>query len=296
MINEISPERIANSLKMNSAFSGTYLLVEGQRDSNLLMKFINKSQCQIELTFGRNNLINALKILNKANFNRVLGIIDRDFDQLLAFVVNEPNLIITDFHDIEISVVKSSALDYVLDCYGSREKITILTKKTGKEIIDLLFDLAEDLAILKLANKIHNLGLVFKPFKPDGKVITYSDFIDFSKYIKLSPENLIKSIYDYSNNKGTTVAALDVITDRFNKTKLAGPYDRLHLCNGHDLTFILQLSLKKTFGSKIGTETSAKAIELNLILAFDSREFQKTILYDDIKKWEASNSKNVLVI
>ncbi len=140
------------------------------------------------------------------------------------------------------------------------------------------------------------MGLSFKPETPDGKSLSYSDFIDIKSLSFINSESLIKSIVNYSANKLKKPKPIEVIADKYNEVKNNAPYDRLQLCNGHDITFIIQLSLKRKLGNYNANEYSQKRIELDLIFAYDSQDFLTTKLYNNIKKWETDNAKIVLKI
>ena len=63
-------------------------------------------------------------------------------------------------------------------------------------------------------------------------------------------------------------------------------YDLLEFCNGHDITNLLALALRKTIGNKTiqGIE-----IENQLIIAYRFEDFIKTNLYKELLDWERTN-------
>src|SRR6188768_1418661 len=68
-------------------------------------------------------------------------------------------------------------------------------------------------------------------------------------------------------------------------------YDKYHLVNGHDLSQILYLFLKKTLGCKNKMLVDHNAIEDSLILAFEIDDFRKTQLYQSLTQWDNNNGK-----
>ena len=69
----------------------------------------SSKQCAIEI----------LEILEKSNFQRVLAIVDADFDRLENLANKRPNLLPTDTHDLETMLIKSPALEKVVAEFGS---------------------------------------------------------------------------------------------------------------------------------------------------------------------------------
>ncbi len=85
-----------------------------------------------------------MEILNKENFQRILAIVDADFERLEC-LPNVPNLILTDTHDLETMLIQSPALDKVLAEIGSEEKIT----KFGKDIRSVLLQAGKPIGYLR---------------------------------------------------------------------------------------------------------------------------------------------------
>jgi hypothetical protein len=61
MIEDNSPERIANAILMDVAYPGSYLVVEGERDFLFFNKFIEKKECRIRTAFASPRLFRSLK-------------------------------------------------------------------------------------------------------------------------------------------------------------------------------------------------------------------------------------------
>lgn len=289
MQEHITPARVANSI-MQSTFSGIFLLVEGNSDYHFYKKFINKNKCEIKQTFGCFKLLDILSILLSNNFSRLLAIIDSDFRNLDNDIPNFPNLIMTDDHDIEMMIFNSPALERVIELYYSESRFISFLKKKGIDYRSLLLKLASPLAYLKWANKNYDLGLVFKSKSQDGNPIKYIKFIDEKTMEMKDAETMIKTIINYSNNKGTTIKPMPEIINKF-KTQSAVNAHPLQLCNGHDITNLISLSLRKAIGNK---NIDYKVIENSLIIAYDTSEFKQTNLYSLIRTWEKSKNLEIL--
>src|SRR5689334_19952084 len=118
---EITPERVANSIIQDKLHEGVFLIVEGESDFTFFNKFIKKPECEISIAFGNFKVIEAIEILDKRNFSRKLGIIDADFRVLEKEEPINENILITDFHDLEMVIIASPALEVVLGVHCSKE-------------------------------------------------------------------------------------------------------------------------------------------------------------------------------
>ncbi|MFT4223332.1 hypothetical protein [Dysgonomonas sp.] len=283
MEKDITPVSIANSIMLDTNYSNYYVLVEGAKDSKLFQKFFNKEQVRIKETFGCDKLQECQSILEERGYERCFGIIDRDFHEILGTTPQKDNLFIVDHHDIEIVMMNSKAFEYVLNIFTTQEKIASFETAKEKSLLDIIFELGNQIGYLKLANKIHGLGLVFKPREVDGNQIAYNKFIS-DKLDFVGLEVMVNKIIDYSRNKSDAISSKEEIITKYNEL-IKNKYDRNHLSNGHDISNILFIFLKKVVRSSNRMLVDFNSIEDSLILAYDINEFQKTNLYTEIKNF-----------
>ena len=292
MEENITPDRLANAVRMDSSFNGYYLFVEGPTDICLYKKFVNNSNIKVRAAFGCLKVREVLNILNAQGIEKSIGIIDVDFRNIYwsvdeaaygAVDADTNNLFVTDDHDIETMAIKTKALDCILDVYSTEERVESFEKQNGP-VRSVLIELGEKIADLKLANKIYNLGLVFKPKEPEGNQIKYSKFICDKKLIFKGTDALIQAVINYSVNRGTSIKSKEIIIEKLNEVS-ENKYEWSQLLNGHDLVNILFLLLKKVLKSKNKGLHDYKCLEASLMLAFDYTEFNKTNLYNDLYAW-----------
>lgn len=282
MIEHITPERIANSI-MQDTYNGLYVLVEGNKDYKLFSKFLNLDALRIKQTFGCINLFKVFEILNNRGFKLKIGIVDRDFSEILNLPSPFSNVFVTDHHDIEVMIFISSAFDAVLNIYTLPEKVEQFERKVGRPIREIIFDLSDKIGYLKLANKLNNLGLVFKPKTVDGNQIKYHEFIDDHLKFK-GDERLIRTVINYSRNKSNQALNYESIKHNYDIVKEV-KYPSTTLSNGHDLSNIIFILLKKTLKSSNKMLQDFNSVEDSMILAYEFEEFKKTQLYLDIYDW-----------
>ncbi len=217
----ITPDRTANAIMQDSSFTGYYLVVEGIKDVKLYGKFVNEGIVRIRPAFGSQKVRKVLQILDERRFENRVGIIDSDFKKILNITDDLSGLFITDDHDIEVMIIKTKALENVLNVFCSAATIKEFEKQKQIPIREALFTLGKEIGYLKLANKIYDLGLVFKPKNVEGNQIRYNRFTCERTFNFLGSEKMIQTIIDYSRNRDTALASIDVIVEKYFEMRMA---------------------------------------------------------------------------
>ena len=280
----MTPDRIANAIMMDTSFTGHYLIVEGKKDVKLFGKFINELKVRIEPAFGNERVKELLNILDKRGFDKRLGVIDADFRNILNITENIDGLFITDEHDIEVMMIKTKALENVINLYCTKESIKKYERSIGISIREKIYSLGKEVGFIKLANNIYDLGLVFKPKNPEGNQIKYSKFICNTTLNFLGKDTLIDKVINYSRNKSENIKEKRIIIEKVQEIE-KNDYEILQLINGHDISNFLYILFKKILKSKNKMLFDYNAIEDSLILAYELDYFRNTQLYKNIKDW-----------
>ncbi|MFA7403932.1 MAG: DUF4435 domain-containing protein, partial [Pelobacteraceae bacterium] len=193
----ISPVRVANAIMLDTTFDGHYLVVEGKKDTKVYGKFIDKDTVRIREAFGCKKVVEVIDILKGRGFDRSAGIIDADFSTITGEPI--PSCVyVTDDHDIEMTIAKTTAIEIVIDSFAGCENVAEFCKRANKKLRNIIFDACWELACLKLANKKFGLGLVFKPDKPEGNQIKYKNFINDKDLSYLGRDKLVTTAINYS--------------------------------------------------------------------------------------------------
>lgn len=292
MEEHITPERVANAIMQNTSFKGHYIIVEGPKDSKLYGKFINHQNIIIKEAFGNQKVKEVFEILTERGFNRKAGIIDADFTRIAGEEIEIDGVFITDDHDIEVMVIKTSALDCLFRVFCSKSKIEEFEKKHKVSVRDQIFKLGKEVGYLKLANKIYDLGLVFKSKNPEGNQIKYKKFVSDRTLKYLGDEKLIDTVINYSVNKSENIQSKNTIRNRLSVIK-EEEYPIYQLVNGHDLTNVLFILMKKVLGCKNKMLHDANSVEDGLTLAYEFDDFKTANLYAEIKHWADENDVDV---
>ncbi len=287
----INPDRIANAIMLKSNSFKTFLVVEGETDFLVFNKFIDKQLCRIEVAIGCDNVIETLGKLKERGFDCALGVIDSDFRLLDKEDIEEENIIQTDYHDLEIMLIKSEALNNVMNHYIQADKFD---QHYGNydSFRNHLFQVCKHIGYLKWLNKQKKYGLIFKPQTPDGNHLDYNKFISVSDLTFSDYGTLIQTVLNFSNGKAQITVKKVEIEDELKK--FITDCDLSHLCNGHDIVHIIALSLKRHLSNMNSRAVSHYQISKELGLAYEARFFEQTGLYHGIKEWEKSKQKPIL--
>lgn len=93
-----------------------YLFVEGVSDECFWKKYINRDVINIQQVNGWENVVDCVRKFNDESLhNCSIGIVDCDFEHIYPHkAITENNIFMTDYHDLEMMMYQSSALDSVL--------------------------------------------------------------------------------------------------------------------------------------------------------------------------------------
>jgi len=298
MESQITPQRIANSIGLDTSFTGTYILVEGKKDIRLFGKFIDPNSCKIKPTFGKYKMRDVYSILTSRDFLNKVGIRDADFlrvegNEKYDFNYSD-HIYPTDCHDSEGMIVNTDAFYDFINTLVSSQNIEKFQSKYGS-IRELIYSLSYGIGCLRLANKKHQLGLSFKPKCVDGNDFRYKKFICDRTFKFQGDEKLINTISEYSSNRGNEIKSRHEINE-----KLKQVYTEQHplkeIVNGHDLTQILLIVLKKGLKCASKTLQDSDCVEEMLALTYNINYFSETNLYRDLLCWQKSFGKQLIKV
>ncbi|WP_282075273.1 DUF4435 domain-containing protein [Maribacter aquivivus] len=273
-------------MKFNPSKKDVIFLVEGKSDKILFTKFILSDKVSLESCQGFKNVLIVAEELRKRDFHSFIAVLDSDFRYLEDNYINDKQIFFTDYHDIEISFIESNSLKVIFEKYANQEKLKSFEDKINKTFKDYIYQLASHLGYLKWANKKEDLGLVFKPKYIEGKYLKLDKVVTVNLEF-VGDEVMINYVRQFSTSKGKNPKNNEVIIKHF-RSLFSEDIDLKHLCNGHDLCYLIAISLKKTIGK---INVTYDQIENDLRLSYDSDCFKKTKLYKQILVWEEENTK-----
>jgi hypothetical protein len=195
--------------------------------------------------------------------------VDADFSRILNTPATSPNVVLTDFHDFEVVLLNSRALERLLTEDGSRAKIS----KLKKPVFETLVEACIPLGCLRLYSHQTGSNLKFKGL----------NYRHFGRKLQIDIDEAIKEVFDHSNlHKGHEEAKAFV-------QNMPSTIDGKQLVCGHDVIAALGVALQSLIGSRKAVHCAVLELESKLRLGFSLRDFSATRTYADIKAWEERN-------
>lgn len=276
--NELSSKIVAIRLilKHPSNEKKAFILLEGETDIRLFKKLFDLNKVEVDSLQGKKKVIEALQILLNEGYTQVIGIKDADFDHLEETNVIK-NLFTTDYHDIEVSMIESEALQSLIYEYAHAQSNNSGFFSNLKQDI---YDIAINIGYLRWFNhKQGNNQLLFKNL--DFKI-----FVQQSDYqLNLDKEKLYARVLDDSKKKNSNLE----LTNQDLQNKItdfqALSSEKLQICCGHDLTKLIAMVLLKT--------PKGDDIERALRLVYSLEYFKQTQLYASLLAWSSASDKTL---
>lgn len=265
----------AEAVMLRDEHNRAILIVEGSDDGRFFSKFLDEAECELIVAFGKANALRAIQRLEAEGLPGVVCVVDADYDELLGVHHATNNLIRSDERDIEVMMMKSSALMGVIRELGVAGKIRAIP---GGEmgIREILMKAAKPIGILRIYSISNNLWLKFKG-------ISY-DFVD--RDLQVDVDKMVKVVLN--NSKMANVARGEFVA--YIGQRINCDFDYWKLCAGHDLSAILGRSLQRKLGSRSSGEVGGATIETHLRLAYDCDDFRQSAVFRSMREWEARNS------
>ena len=265
-----TPGTLVAEIKMSRmSHEGAFLLVEGKDDIRFWTPTSRRhANCELVDGEGKRNVIEGIQKLDATSFVGVLGIVDSDYDPLIGISIESENLLLTDAHDLECLLCRSSALDKVLAEYGNRPKIERFENKTGDDVRTGLLERALVFGRLRWAavrsDPVIDLGGLRVP-----------RFVDEKTWIVASEELLCETLPGSSDDALELKRCIDEL-------------DPWYVVHGHDMVEFLRIGLRHTLGD-IPASVGVKEIGRMLRAAMTPDDLQATKLWRAMRTWEAAN-------
>lgn len=275
---------IANRVRMaRLAHAGAFLLVEGEDDKKFYKSFVDGAACRIEIAYGKPNVLSALLILDGEGFRGVLAVIDADFSVLGGRIPDGRNIVCTDTHDLETMLIRSPALDRLLNELGDEKKLTEFRSIHGKDIRHKLLGIGEPVGYLRWLSEVEHMSLFFDD-------LIFERLVD-ERSFAMDERALLRELQNRSRQGVLDEAVIRVKIDGLRRPE----HDLWHVCCGHDLVRILAVALRRVLGSNKDAEVKPERIEMLLRIGYAREQFVETRLWAAIRAWEDANPPFVVL-
>lgn len=277
-----TPDEVANEVIMTrQVCESLIILVEGYNDEKTYTKFLAASDSETISSWGKENVLAAISILENEELLGILGIVDADFWHIDGHSPISVNVIVTDYHDLEMMMIGSNSFSYFLNEVASKHKIIqILNVYKVDDLRDILFQKALPLACLRRYSLKNGLDLNFNELK-------FNKFINRENF-ELDLEKMIEIVLSCSKNPALSLENMIYQIRKMINSITDDPYQ---MCCGHDVIAILGVGLRKCIGGRLKETASLEILESELRMCYDSDCFRKTQLYRDAVEWSQNNPK-----
>jgi hypothetical protein len=277
MIEHIDAHYVAAQVRLvRQVHKGSILLLEGPTDSRIFERFIDRQRCDIEVGFGKKNVIGALDILEDDGLPGVLAVVDADFDRVLGVTYKLENLCVTHLHDFDLTIFASPALETFLREYARDDLFAKVFKSNVEALRAKIVETALPLARCRLISEYRNLNFYFVDLR-------HAEFVS-AHDLSVAVDALYQAIIDRSRT-GCTLSQLKA----FVTGEITQFSDQYQIVNGHDVAAMLGIALRGLIATRSSPQTWASEIESGLRMAFDWEAMQRTGVYECIRHWEADN-------
>lgn len=232
------------------------VVVEGDVDSRVLSSFFCSSVSLI-VGVGKENVLGATRLVLSGGEVRVVGVVDRDLDTEAPSEEIRDNLVFWDFHDLEVAVFESKALEKFLKEYASKEKIG---KYSVSEIRSEVYDAVVPISKLRILSKNWGWNFSFK------RLLDHRwNFLN--RDLEFDEVSFIRSILASSGSMNL----FELVSERMASEEV--PLDPPEVCNGHHVSHVLGIGMRKRYASLPVSQSERREIESKLRLAFSGEHF-----------------------
>jgi hypothetical protein len=253
-----------------------FIFVEGESDVKIFRKFFNSTVCKVEHVPGGNSKVETCTAAMTTLHPLVFGIRDADFLRLEAVPYQKQNMFLTDFHDMEMTMVATDEVFGHVVAEHADVSHEICNDTTTQAALRLkIMQAIEDVSYLKWLNAQDDLNLQFADIGfVDLDVFSNAGLpfeMYFNRVVRRSPN---AKITDFS-----------VIQGKIAELRERDPHP-FYLCNGHDFMKTLAHYMRQNWQTQ-GIKDDKMAG--NFRLAFTKNHWQQTQLYAATSLWAAQH-------
>jgi hypothetical protein len=276
MFEQMTPDAFAaEALFLRARYpESAIVLVEGDTDLRLFQHLLDVDIDRFINCYGKERSLETIEATDKADIHGILCIVDADWGRLTGALHPSPNVVVSDFHDFEVMLIYSSALERLLIEEGSRDKIKT-HNEAGRSVIEIVTAACIPLGCLRFYSHISGAALRF-----DGLRYRHLG----RRLEKVTVEKAVKEVFDHTQRYAGLEDAATFI-ETFDTSAI----DIRDLVCGHDLSAALGIALQSLIGSRPATHCVASELEAKLRIGFSREDFIQTSIYVAIQSWQQRN-------
>lgn len=262
----------AEIIMERSLHAGSFLLVEGDDDIRFFRTRVDDDRCHLVDCRGKANALGAMRLLDAQRQRGALAVVDDDFDTLLGKPCESANVVQTDAADLECVLLRSPALDRVLNEEADPSAVKALCAREGS-VQEALLRRGLPFGQLRWLALRRGDDLHCDPLRP-------AHFVDPKTW-----ELDRAALYKDAAQRGLSLTPTE-IESAVAALPSADPW---WICRGHDLIDLLVLALKSVLSRGGRSQPSRDALGKSLRLALHPTDFAATGLHAGIVDWQGRN-------
>lgn len=277
------PPPATESEFFNNARFTVFMLVEGNFDERFWLPRVDRRSCQVRAVGGREDALRQLRERRAEGRHDFVAVLDADFDRLDGTLLEDPDVVWTDLHDLECLFIASPALEKVLAARASQDKLRRFAEESSRDLREVILANAQSLGRLRWLSRREHLNLKFRKRKGDDfQYLKYADFCEKTMWLT-DDKKLVRAVVHF--NSRHELESADLLT-RANALPDVDPWQ---VCVGHDLVGILHVGLQKKLGSD--QHLSLEDLQDLLSVAFEQIHLQATAMYRALRVWEEKHPR-----
>jgi hypothetical protein len=266
----VAEVRMTRSLRKHCAI----LIVEGPSDSRFWKPLVSQ-RCEIIIAGGKGNLINAVRLLSQDSWEGIVGVADADLDRIRATSKESDNLIYTDCHDLETTLLgRTSVLVEILHQYASAHQVRSFEDSEDATVREALLERSLAFGRLRWHALEQNPPLDMHWLKP-SRYLTKRWSIDWHELLKDAVESGL------SRNPRQLEADLDELPQ-------VDPWD---VVQGHDMLKLLYEGLRHRLGRGQSRPLGLGDLDRALRSWVEQPELDELEMMEKLRAWQGRNSK-----
>lgn len=254
-----------------------FLVVEGDDEETIFFGHAKEADMTVLAAGGKPAVLGAGKLLDSERIRGALAFVDRDLDDLTGKSASyPPTVLATHGYDLTNDVVmtRPDLLRRALRAHG-KHVVAEVERYAGLDILDVVFNLAQSLAVLRLVNSEQELGLNLRNF-PFHEVLT-EDYL---------PQNFT-CLLRCANGRSSVNIKIEALTPHLSEALMRLNDDRKH-SGGHDLMSAAAAVLRKGGAPRARAENIAASI----YTAVSCDTVRSLPLFPGIQAWAARSSRS----
>jgi hypothetical protein len=252
--------------------SKVLLLVEGPQDKDFYIKFFDSQAVELRSSGGCNSMKDIYNGIqrNPVIFKYNLAICDSDFSRINRKLPFGENVFYADTHDHEMMCICCKKAFYAI--------LSLVSLSSTDSDFETIVAELKELSLFKWFNYTYRYNCIFKHLElVNMPQVALSDYAYLHNVVganssKMSDECTLEALENFALEKECLI-------------------DWKEITNGHDfIKRFLGYCKRHSLG-----QFSEKKIRTVLHDKFTLEDFTETSLYSDIRTWENSNSKTILL-